>query len=98
MAIPTALRAGELSPRSKEGPIGFALDVLGAELAEVQRTVDDAEVHPSDILAPMLEPKCPAEASEESDEIVADDANNSPRIKAEVKVPSQRACRSAASC
>jgi hypothetical protein len=46
----------------------------------VQRAVDDAEVHPLDISAPMLEPKCPAEASEESDEIVADDANNSPAI------------------
>ncbi len=29
-----------------------------SELAEVQRTVDDAEVHPFDISAPMLEPKC----------------------------------------
>ncbi len=37
-------------------------------------------MHQSDISAPMPEPKCSAEASEESDEIVADDANNSPAI------------------
>ncbi len=47
----------------------------------MQRPVEDAEVHQSDISALMPEPKCSAEASEESDEMVAViDANNSPAI------------------
>jgi hypothetical protein len=46
----------------------------------VRRPVEDAEVHQPDISAPMPEPKCSAEASEESDEVVADDAKTSPAV------------------
>jgi hypothetical protein len=68
------------SRRVKNNSKKGAENAPNSDLAEVQRPVEHAEMHESDISAPMPEPKCSAEASEESGEIVADNANDSPAI------------------